>query len=66
VEEFIFTDGVRGGGLLQESSGFEAENAHHPHQRETTARFLVLGLGAKFTVGGRVGKVEASAVDDFE
>ena len=66
VEELVFTDGVRGGGLLQESPGFEAENAHHPHQRETATGLLVLGLRAELAVGGRVGKVEASAVDDLE
>ena len=66
VKQGIFTDGVRGGGLLQEGPGFEAENAHQTHQRKTAARGLVLGLGAKLTVGGRVGEIEAGAVENLE
>jgi hypothetical protein len=66
VEQLIFADGVRGGGLLQERPGFEAENADHTNQRKAATGLLVIGGWAELAVGRRVGEVEAGAIDDLE
>jgi hypothetical protein len=66
VEQLIFTDGVRGGGLLQENSGFEAENADQTDQRKTETGLLVLRLWVALAIGGCVGEANAGSIDNLE
>jgi len=66
LEQLVFTDDIRGGGLLQEGPGFEAEGPHQPHQRKPATWLLVGRRWAKLAIGGRVREVKAGAVDGLE